>query len=257
RWLVKVGRVEEAKEVILSVGSETDPDKTIGEILQSIDEEIINKSIYLFKKPYLRLVLIGVMVGMINQLTGINIVMYYATDIFRSAGFSTDSAIGQTVLVGLTNLLFTFVGMQLIDRIGRKTLLLTGSIGMSIFLGVFAYSYFAESIGGYFLLFCLIGFVAFFSATQGSVIWVLLAEMFPNNIRSRGSAIGSFSHWFFNSFFAFLFPIVASAFSNGRGTGTIFAFYAAATFLSFFFFKKFLVETKGKSLEELEKQLLK
>lgn len=257
RWLVKVGKIDEAKEIIVSVGSETDPDKTIEDIRKSIDEEIISKSIYLFKKPYLRLVIIGIMVGMINQLTGINIVMYYATDIFRSAGFSTDSAIGQTVLVGLTNLLFTFAGMQLIDRIGRKTLLLIGSIGMSIFLGIFAYSYFAENIGGYFLLICLIGFVAFFATTQGSVIWVLLAEMFPNNIRSRGSAIGSFSHWFFNSFFAFLFPVVSSAFSSGKGTGYIFAFYAIATFLSFFFFKKFLVETKGKSLEELEKHVIK
>jgi sugar porter (SP) family MFS transporter len=257
RWLVRVGRIEEARNVILSVGSDTDPEKTVEEIRQSINTEVMGKSIYLFKKPYLRLVFIGIMVGMINQLTGINVVMYYATDIFRSAGFSTESAIGQTVFVGLTNLLFTFVGMQLIDRVGRRALLLAGSLGMSVFLGIFAYAYFQESAGGFVLLFCLVGFAAFFAATQGSVIWVLLAEMFPNNIRSRGSAIGSFSHWFFNSLTSLLFPVVSTAFSSGHGTAYIFAFYSIATFSSFFFFKKFLVETKGKSLEEIEKHVLK
>jgi sugar porter (SP) family MFS transporter len=257
RWLVRVGRIEEARNVILSVGSDTDPEKTVEEIRQSINTEVMGKSIYLFKKPYLRLVFIGIMIGMINQLTGINVVMYYATDIFRSAGFSTESAIGQTVFVGLTNLLFTFVGMQLIDRVGRRALLLAGSLGMSVFLGIFAYAYFQESAGGFVLLFCLVGFAAFFAATQGSVIWVLLAEMFPNNIRSRGSAIGSFSHWFFNSLTSLLFPVVSTAFSSGHGTAYIFAFYSIATFSSFFFFKKFLVETKGKSLEEIEKHVLK
>jgi sugar porter (SP) family MFS transporter len=254
RWLVKVGKLDEARKVITSVGSGQDPDKTLEEIRQSIDAEVISKSIYLFKKPYLKLVTIGFLIGMINQLTGINIVMYYATDIFRSAGFSTGSAIGQTVLIGLTNLVFTLVGMALIDRVGRKVLLLTGSLGMSIFLGIFAFAFYSGNMGGFVLLFCLIGFAAFFAATQGSVIWVLLSEMFPNNIRSRGSSIGSFSHWFFNSLFAFLFPVVSNLFVNG--TGYIFTFYAVMTFLSYFFFKKYIVETRGISLEDLEKRVI-
>ena len=254
RWLVKVGKLEEARTVITSVGSE-DADKTIEEIRQSIDSEVLSKNIYLFKPPLIKLVFIGFLVGMINQLTGINIVMYYATDIFRSAGFSTGSAIGQTVLIGLTNLVFTFVGMALIDKVGRKALLLAGSLGMSVFLGIFAYAFFSGNMGGFVLLFCLIGFAAFFAATQGSVIWVLLSEMFPNNIRSRGSSIGSFSHWLFNSLFAFLFPIVSN--SLVHGTAYVFTFYAVTTFMSFFFFSKYIVETSGISLEALEKRVIK
>jgi MFS family permease len=107
------------------------------------------------------------------------------------------------------------------------------------------------------LVVCLIGFVAFFAASQGAVIWVLFSEMFPNNIRSRGVAIGTFSHWFFNGLTAFLFPIIVGLFSDGKGTGYVFAFYAVATLIGYFFYKKYLIETKGKSLEQIEKELFK
>jgi len=171
---------------------------------------------------------------------------------FRSAGFSTNSAIGQTVIIGLTNLLFTLIAMSIIDKVGRKTLLLVGSIGMTIFLGLFAFLFKSGNTGGFWILGLLIGFIAFFAASQGAVIWVLLSEMFPNNIRARGSSIGSFSHWFFNALLSFLFPVMTGAF----GVGNAFVFYALATFVSFFFFLFFLRETKGRSLEELEKHML-
>jgi sugar porter (SP) family MFS transporter len=253
RWLVKTGRIEEARKVLKEVNAEADCERTIQEIRDSINSEVMNKSIYLFKKPYLKLVLIGIAVGMFNQFTGINIIMYYATDIFRSAGFSTGSAIGQTVIIGCTNLIFTIVAMTIIDKIGRKKLLLTGAIGMAVFLGFFSYAFISGNIGGYLLLVMLIGFIGFFAASQGAVIWVLLSEMFPNNIRARGSAIGSFSHWFFNAVLTFLFPVIAASI----GTGYVFMFYTVATLISFFFFRRFLVETKGKSLEELEKVVMK
>jgi len=253
RWLVKMGRIEEAKETIHAVNPESDVDGILSEIRESISSEVMNRSIYLFRKPYLKLVLTGIAVGMFNQFTGINIIMYYATDIFRSAGFTTGSAIGQTVIIGLTNLVFTIVAMTIIDKVGRKTLLLTGSIGMTLFLAIFAVAFLSGHTGGFLLLALLVGFIGFFAASQGAVIWVLLSEMFPNNIRARGSAIGSFSHWFFNALLSFLYPVIAGMI----GVGYVFIFYAAATFLSFFFFRKFLVETKGKSLEELEKHMLK
>jgi sugar porter (SP) family MFS transporter len=252
RWLVKKGRIGEARLVISEVIHEDDAERTLDEIRQSIENESFSKRIRLFKKPVLNLVLIGIAVGMFNQLTGINIIMYYATDIFRSAGFSTSSAIGQTVIIGLTNLLFTLVAMTIIDRVGRKTLLLAGAIGMTIFLGFFSYAYISGFRQGYMLLVMLIGFIAFFAASQGAVIWVLLAEMFPNSVRARGSAIGSFSHWFFNAVLTFLFPVVSAA----VGIGYVFIFYAIATLVSFFFFRKFLTETKGRSLEELEKVMV-
>jgi len=212
----------------------------------------VQKLSTLFKEGNLNLVIIGIAVGMFNQFTGINIIMYYATDIFRSAGFSTDSAILQTVIIGLVNLIFTLLAMRLIDKIGRKKLLLTGTLGMAFFLGLFAFAYLSGAFSSWMLLISLICFIAFFASSQGAVIWVLLSEIFPNNLRARGASIGSFSHWFFNGLTTFLFPVVVGLFSSGKGIGYIFIFYSVATFMSFFFFKKYLIEMKGKSLETVE-----
>ena len=256
RWLIAKERHDEAIFVLKSVGNEEDVQVTYNEIKESIKADTIDASKTLWRKPYFKLVVIGILVGMFNQFTGINIVMYYATDIFRMAGFSTESAIGQTVLIGLTNLIFTLIAMQLIDKIGRKRLLLIGSIGMTLFLGIFTF-FFLKAEMSVVLVVCLIGFVAFFAASQGAVIWVLFSEMFPNNIRSRGVAIGTFSHWFFNGLTSFLFPIIVGAFSGSTGAGYIFAFYTVATLISYFFYKKYLIETKGKSLEQIEKELFK
>jgi len=253
RWLVKMERFDEARSVIQSVNHEANVEKVINEITQSINKEIFDKSVVLFKKPYLRLVLIGIAVGMFNQFTGINIVFYYTPSIFKSAGFGNEAALMQTVIVGATNLIFTLIGMSVIDKLGRKFLLILGACGMPVFLGLFAITFLNQDFDGYLVLIYLIGFVAFFATSQGLVIWVILAEMFPNNIRARASAIGSFSHWFFNALTAFLFPIAVAAF----GVGYMFTFFTIATIISLFFFIKFLVETKGKSLEELEKVVLK
>jgi sugar porter (SP) family MFS transporter len=248
RWLVMAGRTEEAKNTIKKLNPGADADKTIAEIEESLDTEKLGKKVNLFQKPYSRLVLIGIAVGMFNQFTGINTIMYYAPKIFQSAGFSNDAAFLQTVLVGLTNLVFTLIAMTVIDKLGRKFLLMMGSVGMSLFLGLFYFAY-TDAAGSYWLLFCVLGFIAFFAASQGAVIWVILSEMFPNIIRARGSSIGSFSHWVFNAIISFLFPVVAGRF----GIAPVFVFYAIATVVSFFFFWKYLVETKGKSLEEIGK----
>ncbi|MBN2088371.1 sugar porter family MFS transporter [candidate division KSB1 bacterium] len=253
RWLVKMDHIEAARAVIQAVNPGEDVDKIITEIIESIDKEAFAKSVVLFKKPYLRLILIGVAVGMFNQFTGINIIMYYAPAIFRTAGFSNDSALIQTVLIGATNLVFTILAMTVIDKLGRKFLLLMGAGGMSIFLGLFAAAYSKGAFQGYTLLIFLLGFIAFFAASQGVVIWVILSEMFPNNIRARATSIGSFSHWFFNALTSFLFPVAAARF----GIGSVFVFYTSATVFSLFFFIKYLTETKGRSLEELEKIVLK
>ena len=253
RWLVQKGRYEEALSVIRSVNPEADAETLLGEIKASVNTEVLHKNIFLFRPPYLKLVLIGVAVGMFNQFTGINVIMYYATDIFHKAGLSVGSSIGQTVIIGLTNLVFTLIAMRIIDKVGRKKMLLAGSLGMSVFLALFAWANAGSGFSGIAMLLMLVGFVAFFAVSQGAVIWVLLAEMFPNNIRSRGSSIGSFSHWFFNGILSYLFPVIAGI---ANGVAWSFAFYAVMTLVSFFFFRKFLVETKGKSLEQLEKQIL-
>jgi sugar porter (SP) family MFS transporter len=251
RWLVMKGYIHQARQVLVEVNPGINTEQLLTEIRDSVNTEVLGKAVYLFKKPYLKLVMIGIAVGMFNQFTGINIIMYYATDIFRTAGFSTDSAILQTVIIGFTNLIFTLVAMRIIDKIGRRKMLLIGSVGMTIFLALFAFAYITGALGSWLLVVMLVGFVGFFSSSQGAVIWVLLSEMFPNNIRARGASIGSFSHWFFNAVTVFLFPTIAAFFTNGKGIGYIFIFYAAATFISFFFFRHFLVETKGRTLEEM------
>ncbi len=260
RWLVKNGKIEEATRVITNVNPTAEPDKTIKEIADSLDENVIDHIKYLFRKPYLRLVIIGIIIGMLNQFTGINVVMYYSAKIFLSAGFSSESAILQTVIIGSTNLVFTLIAMRVIDQLGRKNMLLIGSLLMTVFLGLFSYFYISGT-QGFILLVMLVLFVGSFSFSQGAVIWVILSEMFPNNIRARATAIGSFSLWVFCFLTTLLFPVVVGFFdgesTNGKGVGYIFGFYAVMTLASFFFFKKYLVETKGKTLEELEKETLR
>jgi sugar porter (SP) family MFS transporter len=251
RWLVKVGRADEALTVLRTVDPEEDTDQVLNDIRQSLAHEEHTAGMNLFRMPYLRLILIGVVVAAFNQLTGINLVMYYAPRIFTSAGFAEGSALLQTVAVGGSLLLFTMVGMALIDTVGRKRLLMIGALGMPACLGLVAWGLIQRIQGG-FLLFSMIGFVMFFCTAQGVVIWVILSEMFPNRIRARAMAIGSFAVWVVNAIITFLFPVMA----RKLGTGQVFAFHALTTFLSFFFFWKYLVETKGRSLEEIEDLVL-
>jgi len=247
RWLVKVGRVDQARDVIQLVDAEENTDSVMSDIQESLAHEEMSKGINLLHKPYLRLVIIGMVVGMFNQFTGINIIFYYAPKIFKDAGFGENAALLQAVALGSTNLIFTFIGMVLIDKVGRKMLLMIGGLAMPACLALFAYCY-MNSKDPYLLIGSLVVFIMFFAMTQGVVIWVVLSEMFPNQIRARASALASFSLWVFCALSAFLFPPLEKKF----GVGPIFIFYSIATLCSFFFFWKYLVETKGKTLEEME-----
>lgn len=252
RWLMKVNLEDEARRVIELVNPEADVDEMISSIRESLVFESKYKNISIFKKPYLKLVIIGLAIGMFNQLAGINVIMYYSTDIFRDAGFSAESALLQSVLIGFTNLIFTIIAMTLIDKFGRKFLLYIGAAGISVFLGLFSWAFISGNTTGFILVSLLIGYIAFFAFSQGAVIWVILSEMFPTNIRARGTAIGSFSHWIFNFAIALLFPVVSAK----TGVGWVFVFFTIATLLSLIFYRYALVETKGKSLEEIEKIML-
>lgn len=252
RWLMKVNREEEARRVIARVNPGLDIEEIIMSIKESLVFEAKYKHVSIFKKPYFRLVIIGLAIGMFNQLAGINVIMYYSTDIFRDAGFSAESALLQSVLIGFTNLLFTILAMTFIDRFGRKFLLYIGSAGMTVFLGLFSWAFISDNKSGFILITLLIGYIAFFAFSQGAVIWVILSEMFPTSIRARGTAIGSFSHWIFNFAIALLFPVV----SKIVGVGYVFLFFTVATIFSILFYRFVLIETKGKSLEEIEKMML-
>lgn len=252
RWLVQKGKPEEARNALLSIDPKNDPDRTIAEIQETIQNEAENKQVRLWSSKNYKFALMGIAIGLFSQFTGIAIVMYYATDIFRIAGYSTNSAIGQTAVLGLTNLIFTIIAMLLIDKIGRKKLLLTGMIGMSVFLGLFAFSFISGQLNGMFKLGLLIGFVAFFASSMGATVFVLFAEIFPNRIRAKGMALGSFSNWLINASITFIFPIIVGKFEENIGIGYCFSFFSIMTFLGYIIFKKTLNETKNKSLEELE-----
>ena len=254
RWLMKKGQQEEAGKIIGELMPGENPEEILDEIRKSLETEKQESQERLFKKPNRKFTFIGITIGMFAQFTGIAIVMYYATDVFRAAGFSTDSAIGQTVILGLVNLVFTILAMRFIDRLGRRKMLLFGMLSMALFLGLFAVEFMFDTFGGGLMLFFLIGFVASFASSMGAVVFVLLAEVFPNRIRSRGVAMGSFAVWIVNGSITFLFPVVSGAFGDGKGIGFSFAFFSVMTFAGFFIFRKFLFETSNMTLEEIERK---
>jgi sugar porter (SP) family MFS transporter len=262
RWLVKMGRIAEARKNIEDLSShEIDTEQTILDIQKSINVEKTGAKINLFKKPYRKIIFIGIFVGIFNQLTGIGVVFYYSSQIFSIAGFSSDNSMVQSVILGVTNLLFTLIAMAIIDKVGRKNLLLFGQLGMMTVLGLFGYGLITGNIAGYWLVALLVGYIAFFAASQGVVVWVLLSEMFPNIIRARGASMGSFANWVVSASLNFLFPVVIGFFGATQvaqqlGMGYAFIFFAGMTFIGFIYLKKHIIETKGKTLEQIEKEVL-
>lgn len=262
RWLVKKGRIDEARKNIEDLSSnEIDTEQTINEIRESINIENAGRKVNLFKKPYRKIVWIGIFVGIISQLTGIGVVFYYSAQIFSIAGFSPDTSMLQSVILGLTNLIFTLLAMAVIDKVGRKKLLLTGQLGMVAVLALFGYGLLSGNIHGYWLVVLLVAYIAFFAASMGVVIWVILSEMFPNIIRARGASLGSFANWGVSASLNFLFPQVVALFGTTleqqqKGMSLAFIFLAIVTLIGFFYIKRNIIETKGKTLEQIEKEVL-
>ncbi len=245
RWLVRKQRLDEAQSVLTGMGSPR-VDAELDEIVASLKEA--EGTTPLFQRKYRFAILCAVLLAVFNQLSGINVIMYYAPMIFERSGLATDAAMLNTVAVGVTNLLLTIVAMFFIDRFGRKTLLLIGAVGMCLSLSGAAWSFFSQASGGTGILICIIGFIASFAFSQGAVIWVFLAEIFPNRVRAKGQALGSFTHWIMNAIIAWTFPTVLTQ----LGGGNAFLFFAVMMIPFFVFVWKMLPETKGRSLEELE-----
>jgi len=248
RWLVKQGRSDEARTVLQMTG-EVDYEKELQDIVESIDFEHRQAAERLFSRKYFLPIFLAVSIGMFNQLSGINAILYYLNDIFSHAGFSKLSGNLQAVAVGGTNLLFTILAMSVIDKIGRKVLLLTGAVGMAICLAGVSAIFFTNQHREL-LLWLLIGYIACFAFSQGAVIWVYLAEVFPNNVRAKGQSLGSFSHWFMNALISGLFPLMAA--SSG---GYPFVFFSLMMVLQFFVVLFIYPETKELTLEEMQRKL--
>src|SRR5690348_7439607 len=248
RWLVKKGRVEEARAVLRALGDEN-YQQDLQEIVESVHLEQHQTQEPLFSRKFRLPIFLAVTIGMFNQLSGINAILYYLNDIFAHAGFSQASASLQAVAVGFTNLVFTVIAMSVIDKLGRKTLLLVGAVGTSLCVAGVSAVFFTGRREDK-LVWLLIGYIAFFAFSQGAVIWVYLAEVFPNTVRAKGQSLGSFSHWFMNGLISLVFPMVAA------GSGAYpFVFFSVMMVLQFFVVLFIYPETKGVTLEAMQKKM--
>lgn len=248
RWLVQKSRIDEARSVLVSVGEEN-VEEELRDIITSIDVEHGHGREPLFQPKYRFPIFLAVSIAMFNQLSGINAILYYLNDIFARAGFSKVSGDLQAVLIGFTNLIFTIIAMAIIDRVGRKTLLLVGSVGCAACLGGVAAVFLSGTHEGY-LVWLLVGFIAFFGFSQGAVIWVYLSEVFPNRVRGKGQSLGSFTHWIMNAAISWTFPVIAS-----HSHGAPFVFFAAMMVVQFFVVLFAYPETKGFTLEQMQRKL--
>src|SRR5438270_381420 len=247
RWLVKKGRTSAAGEVLRLTGEEN-PEQELKEIVDSIDAEHVTSDA-LFTAKYRVPIFLAVTIGMFNQLTGINAILYYLNSIFAYAGFSKVSGDLQAVAVGATNLIFTVIAMSVIDKLGRKTLLLVGSVGTCVCLAGVA-TIFLTNRHEDLLVWMLIGFIAFFAFSQGAVIWVYLSEVFPNLVRAKGQSLGSFTHWIMNAMISAVFPGLAA-----MSRPAPFAVFAAITVVQFFVVLFVFPETAGVTLEDMQKKI--
>ena len=249
RWLVKQGRDADAVAVFEKTG-EQDISKEMDAIRQSL-ADASGKGGKLFQKKYWKPILIAFLIATINQLTGINAILYYAPRLLEMSGVFREGAMLQSIIIGLTNLTFSMLGMALIDKLGRKTLIGVGALGMVICQAMVARGFALEAFHGYYMLIFLVGYVAFFALSLGATIWVVIAEVFPNDVRAGGQVFGSMTHWVWSALLTWFFPLCLSV-----GGQYIFAFFSVTAALALIF-AWWMPETKGKSLEQIQKELVK
>jgi SP family arabinose:H+ symporter-like MFS transporter len=247
RWLVTRGRIAEADEVLRTLGSES-PSAELAEIVESVHPDRVIHSEPLFQKKYRMPIYLAVTVAMFNQLTGINAIIYYLNDIFAMAGYSKMSSDLQAVAIGVMNLLATLLGMAVIDRLGRKTLLLVGSVGLTVCLSGVSGIFFTHTHQSA-LLYLLVGYIFFFAISQGAVIWVFISEVFPNRVRAKGQSLGSSTHWIMNALISGTFPLFAT-----KSGGYPFLFFALMVVCQFFVVLFTYPETKRITLEEMQRK---
>jgi sugar porter (SP) family MFS transporter len=248
RWLYKAGRKEESLRVLTRIGGEIIARAEIMEIDESLKGDSSSVAIgELFKPSTRKVMIIGFILAVFVQISGINTVIDYAPKILLAAGIEIKNALLQTSLIGFINFIFTFVAILYIDKLGRRFLYLIGSMGMVITLLMLAVSFYFK-MEGIFTLICILLFIAFFASCIGPVFWTLVSEIFPNRIRGKAVAFASFTQWIFNFLIVLLFP----HFLASLGGAKTFLFLAIMSFLQWLFTYLYVPETKGKSLEEIE-----
>lgn len=251
RWAASKGRNEEALAVLKLMG-EPEPEAELADIRAALAEEHATAHEPVFRWKYRYPLFLAISIGAFNQLAGINSILYYLNSIFASAGFSQISGDQQAIAIGFTNLVFTIVGMSVIDKLGRKTLLLIGAAGTASCLAAVSWLFATNSHPGA-LVWVLITYIAFFALSQGAVIWVYIGEVFPNAVRSKGQGVGNASHWFMNTVIQLAFPMVVAQI----GRSAPFTFFAVMTVIQFLVVLFVYPETKGQTLEALQRKLVR
>ncbi|MEZ0487422.1 sugar porter family MFS transporter [Fibrella aquatica] len=247
RWLLlKKGQVEEARQILDMIDPDTAKDTLLA--IQRSNTEL-SASARLFSGNYKTPVMLAVLFAVFNQVSGINAIIYYAPRIFEMTGLGKSSSLLSSAGIGLINLIFTLISMNLIDRYGRRTLMKIGSVGLIVTLGLVARAFYTEDFSGMTVPFLLFGYIAFFGFSQGAVIWVFISEIFPNEVRASGQALGSFTHWIMAAIITFTFPYL----SEKVGGGNTFLFFTVMMVLQLIFVLRIMPETKGTSLEKIER----
>jgi SP family arabinose:H+ symporter-like MFS transporter len=252
RWLVKKSREAEALEVLSRVN---DRETAAGEV-RSIKETILlerGSLAELFRPGFRRALFIAVVLAILQQITGINAILYYAPRIFERAGFERISAIGQSTIVGLVNMLFTIVAILLVDRVGRKPLLLIAAAGMGVSQLLLGAAFRVESFSGTGILLLILLYIAFFAMAMGPIVWVVMSEIFPTRMRGSAMAFATVALWVADFAVTLSFPVIADRLDQT----TAFWFYALMCAVDLVFMIFFLPETKGKTLEEIERRWLR
>lgn len=247
RWLLlKRGKVAEALEVLHMIDPAT-ADETLAAIQHSNAQS--TGSTKLFSGQYNTPIMLAVLFAVFNQVSGINAIIYYAPRIFEMTGLGKSSSLLSSAGIGLINLIFTLISMNLIDRYGRRTLMKIGSLGLIVTLGLVARAFYVEDFSGMTVPLLLFAYIAFFGFSQGAVIWVFISEIFPNEVRASGQALGSFTHWFMAAIITFTFPYL----SERVGGGNTFLFFTVMMVLQLLFVLRIMPETKGTSIEKIER----
>jgi sugar porter (SP) family MFS transporter len=251
RWLlVKKGDREQGVQVLQRIEPEVPGAQIAAEadaIIAASSEQVTSG--HFWTKRLCKPILLAILVAFFNQLSGINAILYFAPRIFELTGLGAKAALLQSIGIGITNLVFTFVGLWLIDRLGRRTLLYIGSFGYIISLGLVAWAFFTGHLA--IVPICIFAFIAAHAIGQGAVIWVLISEIFPNRHRAEGQTLGSFTHWIFAALLTTFFPKMVTAFPPGY----VFLFFAGMMVLQLIWVKTVVPETKGVPLEQIQKQL--
>lgn len=250
RWSASRNQIDDALAVLKLMG-EPDPKAELDDIRAALEQEHASAHEPVFRWKYRYPLFLAISIGAFNQLAGINAILYYLPNIFSSAGFSQISGDQQAIAIGFTNLIFTMVGMSVIDKLGRKTLLLVGAAGTAGCLAGVAWLFKTHSHPGA-LVWILVTYIAFFALSQGAVIWVYIGEVFPNSVRSKGQGVGNASHWIMNTVIALEFPVVV----HFLNTETPFVFFAVMTMVQFLVVFIAYPETKGQTLEALQRRFV-